>query len=155
MKYLHTNARKSFIVLEMFIFAGFLLQWSRSDDIKCISVTEDNDYACLNGWRNEIKSRMDHDSVYFGVHQQVQGPDDERERTSEVIRSMQSYLIEEVSLYGVEVRSICINQNKLCSFWASKQECEKNRLYMIQTCPLACRMCLASYLLQKDSKSHV
>jgi hypothetical protein len=150
----HSRFSKLFLVFEIWIFMGSLLEWVHSSDTKCVSVTEENDYLCLSGSRNAVQSRIDYDTVHFGIHQQVQGSDDERKKTTQIIEDTYLYYIEEVSTYTSNVRSICRNENELCSFWASREECEKNRLYMIQTCPLACRMCLARYVQDKYSSMH-
>ena len=40
------------------------------------------------------------------------------------------------------VRSTCRNNHELCAFWTSVGECETNRVFMLQNCAAACRLCL-------------
>lgn len=138
------------LVFGILIFMGSLLEWSSSDDVKCIQIIENEDYVCLNVSEEEIDLLLANKNVNLGVDQLVSGSDDEKMKTTEIIQSMKSYLIEEVIPYGEPVLSVCNNRHELCSFWATKGECENTRPYMIEMCPLSCRMCLASYVVQTD-----
>jgi hypothetical protein len=138
------------LVFGILIFIGSLLEWSSSDDVKCIQIVEDEDYVCLNVSEEEIDVLIGQNSLNLGVDQLVSGSDVEKMKTTEIIHSMKSYLIEEVIPYGEPVLSVCNNKHELCSFWATKGECENTRPYMIEMCPLSCRMCLASYVIQTD-----
>ena len=35
----------------------------------------------------------------------------------------------------------CLNKHDSCEFWASAGECEENPRYMLQNCPLSCKIC--------------
>jgi prolyl 4-hydroxylase len=55
---------------------------------------------------------------------------------------MLNYVEEELSKQKYDkVRSICINKDKLCAFWASMDECETSASYMKVDCALACQSC--------------
>ena len=61
-----------------------------------------------------------------------------------VLAEMMRYMDEEVmnrSEYE-HVRDSCRNDHELCAFWTSVGECESNRVFMLQNCAAACRLCL-------------
>lgn len=142
------------ILKRVIILSIVYLLSAQAEDVRCVPITEDNEYICTNSWKNAMMSWFDYEHGYFGVEQQVKGSDEEKARTNEVIRLMKTYLIEEVTLYNEETRERCNNYNELCAFWASERECDNNRVYMLKTCPLACRFCLASYIMYKDRSAH-
>lgn len=82
--------------------------------------------------------------VHLGVSQRLSGSEQEIQRVQEVLSDMIRYIDEEVmsrSEYE-HVRESCVNQHELCAFWTSVGECESNRVFMLQNCAAACRLCL-------------
>ena len=76
------------------------------------------------------------------VEQEVTGSPEEIAGTQKVLQTMLQYMEEELPKQKYDkVRPICINKDKLCAFWASKDECELSPSYMKIDCALACQSC--------------
>jgi isopentenyldiphosphate isomerase len=80
----------------------------------------------------------------MGVPQRLSGSEQEIKRVHEVLALQQRYIDEEImsrSEYE-HVRESCRNEHELCAFWTSVGECESNRVFMLENCAAACRLCL-------------
>jgi len=89
---------------------------------------------------------MEEDSMFntnsFGEVQSIGGDDQEIKATIKVIQRYETYLREWLSKPENEkLQNKCTNKDKLCSFWASMGSCDESYYYMIDHCPLACRLC--------------
>ncbi|KAL7520793.1 hypothetical protein ACHAWX_006181 [Stephanocyclus meneghinianus] len=94
--------------------------------------------------RSHAEERLYHDFVNLGVNQRLSGTEEEIQKVRDVMLEMISYFDHEVmsrSEYE-HVRGSCRNDHELCAFWASVGECESNRVFMLQNCAAACRLCL-------------
>ena len=131
--------------------------YSSNKDAKCIAVDSYHTYICTDnpeasrravsssiatdGSDNVIVSAFDMD---LGVEQRITGSESEQLKIRNVLRKMYTYFEEEVlsrSEYE-HVRRRCKNDHELCAFWTSVNECETNRGFMLDNCPVACRLCL-------------
>jgi len=108
----------------------------------CIDVGEE-EMACTREVL-ETRTRYDNVSINVGVTQRIDGSDSEKQAVRDVLKHMDNYFFHEVlALSEYEfARSRCKNSNELCAFWSSVGECESNRVFMLTSCPAACRFCL-------------
>ncbi|KAL3798259.1 hypothetical protein HJC23_000173 [Cyclotella cryptica] len=94
--------------------------------------------------RSHSGEQLSSDFVNLGVNQRLSGTEEEIQKVRDVMLEMISYFDQEVmsrSEYE-HVRGSCRNEHELCAFWASVGECESNRVFMLQNCAAACRLCL-------------
>mmetsp|Transcript_20458 Transcript_20458/g.28908 ORF Transcript_20458/g.28908 Transcript_20458/m.28908 type:complete len:150 (+) Transcript_20458:290-739(+) len=110
-------------------------------DYGCIETDRKSRLAALEKMYGEkqLKEWLD-----IGTPQRVEGSDVEKENVREVIKKMDEYWVDEVLSFPQYegVRGKCKNTNELCAFWASVNECENNRVFMMHSCAVACRFCL-------------
>merc|ERR1711862_490649 len=77
--------------------------------------------------------------------------------TLDIILDSISYMrkIHDVGYDAADLKVIvnsCMNRNKLCAFWASKNECENNKEYMDEHCAPICKTCAARINVIKGTK---
>lgn len=77
----------------------------------------------------------------FGVDQKVEGSEEENTKTQKVIFSTIRYM-RELRNTNPEAADLCRNLDELCAFWASDDECEKNSVFMKQSCGPCCQSCV-------------
>lgn len=119
----------------------------------CIDIDSQHTYLCTD---TPAKARNaldltdrgsfinDKHFINLGTTQRLSGSEHEIQKVREVLTDMMKYMDEEVmsrSEYE-HVRSTCRNNHELCAFWTSVGECETNRVFMLQNCAAACRLCL-------------
>ena len=122
----------------------------------CLGVDSHHTYLCTDSPRmalNAIKvherqvqgiSSQDRTMINTGVNQRLSGSEEEINKVREVLADMMRYMDEEVMTRSEyeHVRDSCRNDHELCAFWTSVGECESNRVFMLQNCAAACRLCL-------------
>lgn len=122
----------------------------------CLGVDSHHTYLCTDSPRTALgtikahekaihgTSSQDRTIINTGVSQRLSGNEDEINKVRGVLAEMMRYMDEEVmnrSEYE-HVRDSCRNDHELCAFWTSVGECESNRVFMLQNCAAACRLCL-------------
>mmetsp|Transcript_34895 Transcript_34895/g.49514 ORF Transcript_34895/g.49514 Transcript_34895/m.49514 type:complete len:154 (+) Transcript_34895:108-569(+) len=139
--------RRRSLFLPFFLFFFCLVDRIATAPNSCVSKNED-EYFCTNDAlyaRQLMDATKGINSINSqGVQQSVDGTYSEREAVSQVLLKMEEYFVNEVlSKSDYEnVRERCRNNNRLCAFWASVGECESNRIFMLDNCAAACRLCL-------------
>ena len=89
-----------------------------------------------------IYCRESCESCISGHAGEVQIAPDEsiRHKVMEHLVETQKYL-KEVADFKAKILRTCRNENKLCTHWAVKGECEKNQKFMNENCKPACKKC--------------
>ncbi|KAI2502482.1 ShK toxin domain [Fragilaria crotonensis] len=116
----------------------------------CVAKGKDR-YVCMTdstvepSGMNEKTGFLDaSDSLPDSVIQRRDGSDAEKAAVNVVLQKMNEYLIHEVYPIKDYKQNLprCRNSDELCAFWASVNECETNRIFMLSNCAAACRFCL-------------
>eukprot|EP01082_Thalassiosira_pseudonana_P006518 g6003.t1 g6003 contig20:599873-600655(-) len=108
--------------------------------------TEDNVFFCTDDSKKakeKARKTWQHYIQYHSVPQTIEGSDEERKKSSDLITRMEKYLKVWVMDADREedVKERCANKNHMCVFWASIGECVSNPGFMETDCALACQSC--------------
>jgi len=99
----------------------------------CIDEDEDPKWA---------KKAKIYNALNFGVYQELEGKEAQREKTIAVLKEMEIYARDNLTRASYSgIRDRCQNKEEYCAFWASIGECGRNVEYMNTACPLACLSC--------------
>ena len=102
-----------------------------------VSCKECPDY--LNGGRSEKD-----DTIDYGVSQRSYGDTSaEKQTMQEHKKTMEEYGLKYVTNPDTskKAKTLCRNELDTCSYYATKGLCESKIIFMMENCPLACRMC--------------
>lgn len=88
------------------------------------------------------------------MDQAIDRGSDARFKTLEVFQKSVDYKKNEIvahpEKYSFAIQKGCVNQDRMCSYWAALGECDANPSYMRTSCALACRSC--SFLARRRDR---
>mmetsp|Transcript_2282 Transcript_2282/g.4852 ORF Transcript_2282/g.4852 Transcript_2282/m.4852 type:complete len:522 (+) Transcript_2282:93-1658(+) len=118
----------------------YMVQACRESCILCVDVKSSRERGESDDTIRRKKLHLNHDA---GPRQLVIGTPEEQNKIKLLLKRMDRYAKVNMTEVGVsdEMRTWCRNEFDECASWAVQGLCQKDSVYMLNNCPLACHMC--------------